>query len=212
MPLRTAQIALLVDAVAGAIRDHADEVGALDQEIGDGDHVINLQRGLAALAVLAPDLDGLDWSGAFQKIGMSLMSTVGGAAGSLYGTFFIALSKAFRDREMSSPAMAAAFAAGVKSMQQRGKAGLGEKTMLDVLIPVSGVLADAAANAWELAEVLERMDQAAAAGCEATRDLLATKGRASFLGERARGHLDPGARTAQLMLGAIGRVLLENPG
>jgi dihydroxyacetone kinase-like protein len=162
------------------------------------------------LDALAEELGRMDWSAAFQKIGMSLMSSVGGASGSLYGTFFLSMSKAMRDKDMNLPNLAEAFSQGVESVKQRGKADLGEKTMLDVLIPVANALRQAARESWELPQALETVNRVAGAGCESTRDMIATKGRASFLGERARGHIDAGARTSQLIIGAIGDVLAKS--
>jgi dihydroxyacetone kinase-like protein len=211
MPTSTARIPAFIRAATAAIQDHAEEVAGLDQAIGDGDHLVNLQRGLSALEGLAADLGQMDWPAALQKIAMGLMSSVGGASGSLYGTFFIAMGKAMRDQEMTLPNLAEAFDQGVEAVKQRGKADLGEKTMLDVLIPVANALRRGAAESLELSEVLANVERVAAEGCESTRDMLPTKGRASFLGERARGHLDPGARTSQLMIGAITGVLAQKP-
>lgn len=208
MPASSSQILAFIQAAQAAINANAEEVTALDQAIGDGDHVTNLQRGLASLEALAPGLDGLEWAAALQKMGMSVMSTVGGASGSLYGTLFIAMAKAMKDKDMGLAHLAEAFAAGVEAMKQRGKAELGEKTMLDVLIPVAQTLQAAAAEGLALPQVLERVNRVAADGCESTRDMVPTKGRSSFLGERARGCIDAGARTGQLMIAAIGDVLL----
>ncbi|MBS1213349.1 MAG: dihydroxyacetone phosphatase, partial [Proteobacteria bacterium] len=192
---------------ADAIRENAEEVTALDQAIGDGDHVTNLQRGLDTLQRIASDLEQLGCPAALQKIGMSLMSAVGGASGSLYGTLFIAMGKALQGKEVSAATLAAAFGEGVEAVKQRGKADVGEKTMLDVLIPVATAWRSAAQQNIGLAEMSDAIGGTAEQGCESTRNLIATKGRASFLGERARGHLDPGARTSELMIGAITRIL-----
>lgn len=208
MPASSQQILAFIQAAQAAVNANAEEVTALDQAIGDGDHVTNLQRGLASLETLAPSLDGLEWSAALQKMGMGVMSTVGGASGSLYGTLFIAMSKAMKDKDMGLADFAAAFAAGVEAMKQRGKAEVGEKTMMDVLIPVAASLQNAAAEGQGLAQVVAELNRVAAAGCESTRDLVPTKGRSSFLGERARGCIDAGARTSQLMIAAVGGVLL----
>lgn len=210
MSASNTQIKAYIQAADAVIREHAKEVTALDQAIGDGDHVANLQRGLAALDSMTEELGRLGWSGAFQKIGMSLMSSVGGASGSLYGTFFLAMSKAMKDKDMNLPNLADAFGQGVEAMKQRGKADLGEKTMLDVLIPVANALRQAAQESWDLPKTLETLNQVAEAGCESTRDMIATKGRASFLGERARSHIDAGARTSQLIIGAITDVMAKN--
>lgn len=207
MSVNTTQITAFIQAAAAAIEANAEEVTALDQAIGDGDHVINVQRGLSVLGGLAGDLGALDWSAAFQKMGMSVMSNVGGASGSLYGTFFLALAKAFKGKEMSLPSFAEAFGLGVEAMKQRGKADLGEKTMLDVLIPVAQALREAVEQGQDLTQVLAHIKQVAEAGCESTRDMIPTKGRSSFLGERARGCIDAGARTSQLMITAVAEVL-----
>jgi dihydroxyacetone kinase-like protein len=205
----TRQIKAFIQAATATINAHAEEVGALDQAIGDGDHVTNLQRGLAALDGLADGLGELDWSAALQKMGMSVMSTVGGASGSLYGTLFIAMSKAIKGKGMSLESLSDSFGQGVAAMKQRGKSDVGEKTMLDVLVPVAHALQEAAAEALPLPEVLARLNRVAEAGCESTRDMLPTKGRASFLGERALGCIDAGARSSQLMIAAIAGVLAE---
>lgn len=199
----------LFSAVAGVLAEHADEVTELDQTLGDGDHVFNLQRGIDALLPLADELSGMEWSAAFQKIGMTVMSTIGGASGSLYGTLFVTLGKAMRGKAMDLASFADAFAQAVDAVKARGKADQGDKTMLDVLIPAAQVLRQYGSQSLPLNQVLAAIREAAAAGLESTRDLLATKGRASFLGERARGHLDAGAKTSQLMIGAISNVLTE---
>ena len=196
-----------IGAVDKIIRDNADEVTALDQAIGDGDHVFNLQRGIEALLRECDVFAQGEWAAAFKKIGMTVMSTIGGASGSLYGTLFIALAKVLEGRELNLANLAAAFGAGVDAVKARGKADVGEKTMLDVLVPVAEVLRTGAASSTPAAAVLSEVRAAADAGVASTRDLLAKKGRASFLGERARGHLDPGAKTAQLMIRAVCDVL-----
>jgi dihydroxyacetone kinase-like protein len=198
----------LIQAIAATIAENAEEVTALDQAIGDGDHVINLQRGIEALMLQSGESERLDWAGALQKIGMTLMTTVGGASGSLYGTLFMAMGKAVHGRPMNLQTFSEVFAQGVEAVKQRGRADIGEKTMLDVLIPVATTLQQIAETA-PLPEVFEKVRRAAERGCESTRDMLATKGRASFLGERAKGHLDAGAKTSQLMISAIVSVLAE---
>lgn len=198
----------LIDAIADTIASNAEEVTALDQAIGDGDHVINLQRGLNALMAESDGLAELAWPTAWQKIGMTLMSTIGGASGSLFGTLFVALSKAARDQPLNQQGFADMFMQAVNAVKQRGKSDVGEKTMLDVLCPVADYLQTAAAEGVALPELLAQLDKVAAAGAESTRDMLATKGRAAFLEERSRGHIDAGAKTTQLMVSAIVGTLL----
>jgi phosphoenolpyruvate---glycerone phosphotransferase subunit DhaL len=189
----------LIKAVANTIEANAEELTALDQAIGDGDHVANLQRGIQALTAQSDALSQLDWQAAFQKIGMTVMSAIGGASGSLYGTLFIALSKNMQDQPLTLTTFADVFLKGVEAVKQRGKADKGEKTMLDVLIPVAEYLQQNASNP----DVIAQVKQVAIAGAESTRDMIATKGRASFLGERSRGHIDAGAKSSQLMICAI---------
>lgn len=199
----------LIQATADVIKNNAEEVTALDQAIGDGDHVINLQRGIQALIAQSAELSQLDWATAWQKIGMTLMTTVGGASGSLYGTLFMAMSKASRERSLTLSTFAEVYTQGVEAVKQRGKADAGEKTMLDVLIPVADSLRQSSVEAVELPVALTQLTDVALAGMESTRDMLATKGRASFLEERSRGHIDAGAKTAQLMICAIVALLVE---
>jgi dihydroxyacetone kinase-like protein len=209
MKLTPALLPHLIEAIADVIEKNAEEVTALDQAIGDGDHVINLQRGIQALMAQRDELSQLDWVAAWQKIGMTLMSAVGGASGSLYGTLFIALNKAAREQSLTLQSFADIFTHGVDAVKQRGKADAGEKTMLDVYIPVAEYLRTAAENSVALPDVLANISQVAIAGMESTRDMLATKGRASFLEERSRGHIDAGAKTGQLMICAIIDVLTK---
>ena len=199
----------LIKAVDAIIEQNAEEVTELDQAIGDGDHVTNLQRGIKALKTQSDEIASLDWSSALQKIGMTLMSAVGGASGSLYGTLFIAMSKAAKGQDLAVSSFAEVFAQGVEAVKQRGKADAGEKTMLDVLIPVSDYLKQAAESSAALPELLEKACSTAVEGMESTRDMIATKGRASFLGERTRGHIDAGAKTGQLMICAIAELLAK---
>jgi len=204
-------IARLIEVVAQTIEANAEEVTALDQAIGDGDHVINLQRGLTALMVQRDELAELDWQKAWQKIGMILMSSIGGASGSLFGTLFVAMSKAASPQSPNLQAFATVFRSGVDAVKHRGKADAGEKTMLDVLIPVANYLEHAARNAIESSEVLQGVAEVAEAGMESTRAMLATKGRAAFLEERSRGHIDAGAKTSQLIICAIADCLSATP-
>jgi len=200
----------IIQAIADTIEKNAEEVTQLDQAIGDGDHVVNLQRGIHALQAQSAEIAQLDWAAAMQKIGMTLMSTVGGASGSLYGTLFVTISKALRGQSVDLPVFASAFAQGVESVKLRGKADAGEKTMLDVLIPAAQRLQTAAAASQALNDLLVGITNAAEVGVEATRNMLATKGRASFLGERSLGHIDAGAKTAQLMIAATAGVLASS--
>ena len=209
MNLTPAVLPALIEAIADVIEKNAEDVTALDQAIGDGDHVINLQRGIHALMAQREELSLLDWAAAWQKIGMTLMSTIGGASGSLYGTLFIALSKAAREQSLNLQSFADIFSKGVEAVKQRGKADAGEKTLLDVYIPVADYLRTAASSGVALSEVLLNVAGVAIVGMESTCAMVATKGRASFLEERSRGYIDAGAKTAQLMICAIVEVLTK---
>lgn len=200
----------LIKAVAESIEKNAEEVTLLDQAIGDGDHVTNLQRGIDALIQQSGDLTQLEWKPALQKTGMILLSTMGGASGSLFGTLFISMSKAVGDKGiLTQQGFLDSYTQGVEAVKKRGKAEAGEKTMLDVLIPVAEKMKQDANSAIDLPQLLENICAAAIQGMESTRDMVATKGRASYMGEKTIGHIDAGARTSQLIICAIVEVLEE---
>ncbi|HWP01670.1 MAG TPA: dihydroxyacetone kinase subunit DhaL, partial [Methylococcus sp.] len=198
----------LLRAVAVALEENAEAVAELDRAIGDGDHLVNLRRGIDALRARGDELAGMDWPSAWQQIGMTLMTTVGGASGSLYGTLFVTMGKTARGRELTLETLADSFGAGVEAVKRRGRVEPGEKTLVDVLDPVAKALVRLAQVEAPLPRLVEELGQVAEAGMESTRDLVATKGRASFLGERSRGWIDPGAKTAQLMIAAVGQALV----
>ncbi len=200
----------LIQAVNKTIADNADEVAKLDQAIGDGDHVSNLQRGLHALALISDELGKLDWQAALQKMGMTAMSKIGGASGSLYGTFFIAMAKALQGQSLDRATFGDIYSQAVEAVKSRGKADKGEKTMLDVLIPVAEYLNQENSKTIAFSELLQKVKEIAEAGVESTREIIATKGRASFLGERSKGHLDAGAKSSQLMISALVDVLAKS--
>lgn len=204
-----AQLPLLISSIEKVINDNAEEVAELDRAIGDGDHVVNLQRGISALKAIETELVELDWSPALMKIGMTLMSTMGGASGSLFGTLFLTMAKAAKNQEMNRQSFANIFNQGVESVKQRGKANLGEKTMLDTLIPVAKRLNEDSANGTELPQLLNNLSEQAITGMRSTKNMIATKGRASFLGERSLGHIDAGAKTSQLIICTINDELLK---
>jgi phosphoenolpyruvate---glycerone phosphotransferase subunit DhaL len=206
MPNTAIIFPLLIEAADKAIKDNAEELTKLDQAIGDGDHVSNLQRGIQALMAQSEAISQLDWQIAFQKIGMTVMSSVGGASGSLYGTLFIAMSKSLQNQPLTLTVFADVFLKGVEAVKQRGKAVKGEKTMLDVLIPVAEKLCQDVNRP----DLLQQIQQTAIAGSDSTREMIATKGRASFMGERSLGHIDAGAKSSQLMICAIVDVFAEN--
>jgi phosphoenolpyruvate---glycerone phosphotransferase subunit DhaL len=186
----------LIDAVAATIIDHADELTTLDQAIGDGDHGLNMRRGFEAVRADTASIAEKPLPEALRAIGMHLVMKVGGASGPLYGTLFIALGKEITTAR-DAAGVAHALAGAIEAVKARGKSHEGEKTLLDVLVPVQQALQAGGSD------LLERLPSVADAAAYATLPMQATRGRASFLGERSVGHIDPGARSAALMVAAI---------
>ena len=204
-------VAACIDAAHAALKEHAAEIETLDQQIGDGDHIFNLLRGMDALVALREQIEARDFGPALELAAMKVLSTVGGSSGPLFFSLLQGMAKASAalpdvvstGGNVSVDAAARIFAGGVDAVAQRGKTGVGSKTMMDVLIPVSTRLTELAAEGADTAAVLGTLPQVAEQNMLATRDMLATKGRASFLGERSRGHIDPGARSSQVMIAAV---------
>ena len=192
-----------------SIDQHKDEIEKLDQEIGDGDHIFNIQRGIKESLDLKDELSGKAPNEVLKKIGMKIMTTVGGSSGALFTTLLIGMSKKYNDELSDQKNIATMFAEGVEAMKKRGKADLGEKTMLDVLIPVSNEL-QKLSDQEDVKLIAKKIIEAAEKGMLSTKDLIATKGRASFLGERAKGHIDPGARSSQLAIEAICNTIINS--
>ncbi|MEJ7796299.1 MAG: dihydroxyacetone kinase subunit DhaL [Nocardioides sp.] len=188
---------------AHLVEENRDHLTELDAAIGDADHGSNMDRGMKA-AVAALDASRPATAGAmFSKVGMTLVSTVGGASGPLFGTLFLRIGSTLGDAETTSTsALAAALRAGLEGVVERGKAGPEDKTMYDALAPAVDALDEALAEGATLAAGLKHARDAAAAGRDATTPMLARKGRASYLGERSVGHQDPGATTVALLLEA----------
>ena len=183
----------LVRALAASVIEHADELTSLDQAIGDGDHGLNMKRGFEAVLAALPGLADKSLPDMLKAIGMTLVMKVGGASGPLVGTFFMELGKALPEQPSRADLVAATEKA-IEAVKARGRSEAGQKTLLDVLVPVHAVLADggdAKAIAAEAAQAADR-----------TTPMQAIRGRASFLGERSIGHMDPGSRSASLLIGA----------
>ena len=199
------QLVAWLAAFRDSVHEHRDHLTELDAAIGDADHGTNLTRGMdAAMAVVDAD-DAPDTpAGLLKAVGMKLVSTVGGASGPLYGTFFLRAAGAAGDASaLDAGAVLGMLRAGVEGLAARGKAELGDKTMVDALAPAVEALADAVANGADLATGLRAAAEAAATGREATTPLEARKGRASYLGERSKGHTDPGAASATMLVEAL---------
>lgn len=192
-----------IEAAYASIKEHADELTVLDQAIGDGDHVFNLMRGLEALRGLSTEIEKQDLSPALKIAATKVLTTVGGSSGPLFSSLLMGMSLASSDVNGDLRGVARMYAAGVQAVQNRGKTGKGSKTMMDVLIPVAERLNELVGEAVPVPEILDALSEEATRGMLATREMLATKGRASFLGERSCGHIDPGARSSQLIIAAV---------
>lgn len=198
-------------AIRNAILSHEADIECLDREIGDGDHYINMKRGCEAITGLTDELKALPAADALNKIGMKLLSTIGGASGPLFASFFMSMSKTLKASEtVGTLQVALAFEAGVQAIMQRGKAQAGEKTMLDVLVPVADTFKQMTEQGKPSHDIAAALKQVASTGLESTRNMLATKGRASGLGERAIGHLDAGAKSCEVMIHAVCDVVLAS--
>ena len=189
-----------IKAYAAAIATDKDALTQLDAQIGDGDHGANMHRGFQAVLAKLPGVADKDIGSIFKTVGMTLVSTVGGAGGPLYGTFFMQLGTATSGKmEMTLADWSAALQAGVDGVVMRGKANPGDKTMVDALLPAAAALKVAAANGDALPSALRMAEEAGREGMVATIPLVARKGRASYLGERSAGHQDPGATSSYLL-------------
>ena len=201
MPLNSALVRSMIAATAERIIDSADELTSLDQAIGDGDHGINMKRGWAEVLSQLDEIAGKSTGEALKAVGMALVMKVGGASGPLYGSLFMAMGKALGDRPATLALLPEVFAAGVDAVAARGKSAKGEKTMLDVLVPA---LETVRAGGPDIAA---RLRETAARAPSARSRCGPLRGAPAFLGERSIGHMDPGARSSQIIVEALsGRI------
>ena len=192
----------LILACTGTLIEHVEELTALDAAIGDGDHGLNMKRGALAILAKLAELEVKTLNEALKGMGMICMSTVGGSSGPVFGTLMVTLGKELPPQP--SPAdLARALAAGIAALSRLGKVEVGHKTLLDVLDPVQKVLAAHDPAASSTAELIARVRQCAHDSAAATAQMDAIKGRASFLGDRALGHVDPGSRSMALIIAAL---------
>ena len=192
----------LIEEAASVVIGHSDELTALDQAIGDGDHGLNMRRGAMAVLERLDELAGKPLPDALVAAGQTLVMKVGGASGPLYGTLLMTLGKGL-PASPSRDELAQALGAAVAAVKKIGRSDVGQKTMLDVLGPVHEELAS------DGPALLDRLRERGAAAADATIPMKAIKGRASFLGERSIGHMDPGARSSSLMITALCTVMEE---
>ena len=199
----TKKLLEIMKAISEKIEAEKDVLTELDSAIGDGDHGINMARGAKTVMEKLPSLIGKDSGAIFKGIGMAIVSSVGGASGPLYGTAFMKAGDVLKGKmDLSAEDFLAAFSASIEGIKMRGKSTIGEKTMLDALCPAERAMREAIEAKKTLKEALEAA-AVAEKGAERTKDLVATKGRASYLGERSLGHRDPGAVSSSFMLRAM---------
>ena len=198
-----------IELAAAQVAEQRDYLVDLDRAIGDGDHGENMDRGFKAAVEALGQAQPGSIAEVLKTVAKTLMSTVGGAAGPLYGTAFLRASKAAGDGELDGAGVAAVIAGALDGIQARGKATTGEKTMVDAWTPALEAARAAAESGSDPAAVLEAAATAAESGATATEPMRATKGRASYLGERSIGHLDPGAVSTSLILRAAVRAADE---
>ena len=197
----TQQLLDIIARMSDIIQENKDFLTELDMPIGDSDHGINMARGFQAVAAKLPTLEGKDAGTILKTVGMTLVSTVGGASGPLYGTAFMkAGAKMAGKTELGMDDLLVMLQEAVAGIKMRGKSTTGEQTMLDAMVPALEAMKAASGSA---AEVLAAGLKAAQDGVEATKGMIATKGRASYLGERSLGHQDPGATSFTLLLSVI---------
>jgi dihydroxyacetone kinase-like protein len=208
MDLTTEQVFAWIQRIAELMRQNRDYLTQLDAAIGDADHGVNMDRGFQVAVQKLGNEPPNDIGAIFRTVGMALLSSVGGAAGPLYGTFFLELGKQLAGRTtVSAQEWATALRTAVATVAARGQAQVGDKTMIDALAPAVEELERALAEGVSLAAAMQRAAVAAAEGMRATIPLQARRGRASYLGERSVGHQDPGATSSALLLTAAAEIL-----
>jgi dihydroxyacetone kinase-like protein len=206
MHIQADSVIKFIELVAARVKAQRDYLTQLDSAIGDADHGVNLDRGFTTVLTKLPSVADKDIGSILKTVGTTLVSTVGGASGPLYGTAFLRAGMATADRfELGAADLIAALEAALEGVQTRGKSTRGEKTMIDAIGPAVDALKAAHAAGDDLATALRKAVAACEEGMKATIPMLATKGRASYLGERSIGHQDPGATSAFLMA----QVMLE---
>lgn len=203
--MNTEKLIAVMHRIAEKIESEKDFLTELDNVIGDGDHGINLARGFGEVEKKLDALAEKEPAEVFKSVGMTLVSTVGGASGPLYGTGFMKLGMLLKGKpEIGMADFLAAFQAAIEGIQARGKSVKGEKTMLDAMIPAKEAMESVWSETQDASKAFESGIKAAWEGVEYTKTIAATKGRASYLGERSIGHQDPGATSFTMMLEIAG--------
>lgn len=196
----------IIEKIADEIIKNEEYLTELDREIGDSDHGVNLARGFTEIKNQLTSLKDLSLADIFQKMGMILLVKVGGASGAIYGTAFMSAATSLKgETNFNDEVIVETLKAMIDGIQKRGKAVQGEKTMLDTIIPTYNFLSEKL-NKEEFSKIKMDISEVARKGMESTKDIIATKGRASYLGERSIGHIDPGAVSSYLMI----KIICEN--
>lgn len=203
MAITKKNIITFIEKFGQKMQEHRQELTDMDQAIGDGDHGINMNRGMKAVLEKLPTLESKGIDGILKGTGMTMVSTVGGASGPLYGTAFMQAGNAVKGKEeLSADDLTAMFQAAIDGIMKRGHSTTGEKTMLDAIVPAKETYAQATSDGKSITEGLEAAEKAAWEGVEYTKTIIATKGRASYLGERSIGFQDPGATSITYLIQA----------
>lgn len=199
----------IIESVSDEILKNKEYLSDLDRAIGDSDHGVNLSRGFQKIKEESGTFSGLTYSEIANKMAMILISNVGGASGAIYGTGLMKIAQSLKGvNELNRREIKNAFEAMIDGIKLRGKAVAGEKTMLDTLEPVNKVFEEF--NELPISEFLNKIEETAKNGMNSTKDMLATKGRASYLGDRSIGHIDPGATSSYIIIKTICEVLRED--
>ena len=201
--VKNMQLRSLIASTLDVIIAHADELTRLDQAIGDGDHGINMKRGAEKILQDLTAICTKPAGEALKSMGMTLVMSVGGASGPLFGSLLMEMGKSLGPRTMDKGIMTECFSAGIEAVKKRGRSDVGQKTMLDVLVPALELLKNSEAGS----DLYAKLKETVAAAEGQTIPMLALKGRASYLGERSIGHMDPGARTCGLAIREICNIL-----
>lgn len=186
----------LIQNATQTLVDHLEELTALDQAIGDGDHGLNMKRGAQAIQAKLEDLRAVPLNDALKTMGKTCVAMIGGSSGPVFGTLLMTLGKELPEHATADD-LAVALRRSIEALTRLGKAEVGQKTLLDVLDPVQKVLAEGGPD------LIARVRQCAFDSALATADMDATRGRSSFLGDRAKGHVDPGSRSMALIIGSV---------
>ena len=194
----------IIEKISDEIIKNEEYLTELDREIGDGDHGVNLARGFSEIKNQLANFKDLPVSDVFTKMGMILLTKVGGASGAIYGTAFMSAGTYLKGKtEFDNQILLGALNSMIEGIQRRGKAVLGEKTMLDTIMPTYNFLEKSFNEGKNLKDIKNEIIEVAKNSMEATKDIIATKGRASYLGERSVGHIDPGAMSSYLMIKTV---------